>query len=605
MMTYALPAAGLLIAKLLIVLTLAYGISARRKIDLLGAWLCAWVAIQAAMLAAIFLASAAGILTGYVIWIAVALVALAVGTWTLSLGGLPTWSRRRPDPFAAFAGLAFVMVVALLSAKALIFTDNSLDAQVYGIVRNAIWMHDRSVFVHMPTPNFPVFTYEWVGELVALPYALVSGNIQGLPFGNVECVVFCFFAFAWLAVRLGAPASWAFFIGLALVTSPALLGLSSAIKGDLLACGAMAFAAGHAVRFSQERDGLSAFFLPVGIAMAVGAKLTAVVFGLPLAIAGAILLLRSRDLGAAAAMAAGCVLSAVFLLRYGLNAVFFDSALMHAEEPRIGLATFLDNVEWLLRQLIQFAPEPAGRARNTTSLAGGFGLLSVVIAVAVLVEWSQGMRPARWRVFLLALAAFVTLAMMFMLPYYPWSLRYYLPAILIGVTALLAAPVHVYRMPVRIGFAGVCLFAAVLNSLWFVRPGEVWGNRSLEDGLNYALAATPLQRATMLSREVPENFDIGVDFDIKDRTQTFVVLHQINAPILSVVGSYAQNRLIFTRDADDLIAVADRMKPDFVVLTKHRLYPVTEATRRSLALLGYTIRKDGAFAAIAARNGLH
>lgn len=597
-MAYALPALFLLAAKLLLTSACGMVLAARFKVDGLGAWLCAWLAVQASLFFAIYAASVVELLTGYavIVWLLAAASAAAPQTMAAMRHAAPLGRLSRIELLAC---AAFAGVVLLLTLRALIFTDNTADAQAYGIVRNAMWMNYRSVLVHMQSPNYPVFTYEWLGELIALPYALVSGNIQGLPFGNVEIAIFCCAALAWLAIQFGAPLWWSLLIGVALVTSPALLGMAAAIKGDLLACGALAFAAAIAIRLARERDSLSAFFLPVGISMAVGAKLTASVCGAALAIVGAIIVLRNRRL--IGAMAAGCVLSILLLLRYILNAAVYGSFLMHSEQAVVGFRTFAENVVGIAKQIVRFhAPSLTGGHYNW-SLSAGFGyFLCALILVAIMIGLSGPLRrPNADRVVLITLGVAATLALMLFVPLKPWVLRYYLPAILIAAVALIAFPVP--RSSLRVGLAAMALCVIAADTVWFMRGGEAWGGLSFRLGLKAALAATPLQRALMAPADVAENFELGVDLDRRERPLTFTVLQQHASPILRIVGSYGQNRLIFAGDQHQLLALSERHNPDFVVFIVQPGYRPSDQLTKGLSAAGYEWFKDGAQGVIARR----
>jgi hypothetical protein len=205
------PAVLLLALKLLVV---TYGSKQFRALapDGLGAWLSAWIALQAYLFVVMLLASAVHGLNALTIWSAVAL-AVVIVLWS-ARGSPPLFHASETARTSGIAPWLFAALFIAVTLRASIFSDFTRDGQTYTLVRNAVWMNNHSLLVHMPSPQIAVFVYEWNSDLIAVGYGLVSGNLQGLTFGNIEIFLFCYLAFCWLALRLGANLAWATMVAL-------------------------------------------------------------------------------------------------------------------------------------------------------------------------------------------------------------------------------------------------------------------------------------------------------------------------------------------------------------------------------------------------------
>ena len=129
----------------------------------------------------------------------------------------------------------FVFVALLMTARAFVLSDFTWDAQTYGMPRLAIWMHagfDPGRYADGPD-QYHRQRMEWRAERPPL-WLEVSGNLQGFGFGNVEILLVAFLAALWLAEVLGASRRVAEFTAATLVATPAVIGLATTVKGDLL-----------------------------------------------------------------------------------------------------------------------------------------------------------------------------------------------------------------------------------------------------------------------------------------------------------------------------------------------------------------------------------
>jgi hypothetical protein len=500
------------------------------------------------------------------------------------------------------------VLFAALAVRASIFSDFSWDAQTFGLVRTALWMNYHSILVHMPTVAFTIFVDEWNSELVALTYGLVSGNLQGLMFGNVEILLVCYVAFVWLASRLGAPPAWAAMVGLVAVTAPVCLGLAGAIKGDLLACGALAMTAGWLTAlYASPNRAMAVAMLPTCAALAFGAKVITLPLLLIIGVAAIVLVIRywqgSRFV---VPIALGAMGAAVFLARFELNAIVYGNPLrrIDAESPVIGWSTFVGNIEPITHQMLWFGVHAQGTPQFTYILAGGLGLAGFFALLVLAVQWSAGIAPTRERLLILAGAFAAALVMAWLIPWADWTFRFYAPTVLTGVTAILSFPLDRLAKWLRAFVVGFGLLTVLMNAWWMTQPGEANGNRSLEDAIKATLHGTPLDRALLAQQWITDNFRKGLpDFD-RDAPLTFAVFQDHStAPISPLVGSRAQNRLFLAADIEGLAQLTQSLHPDFVVIMKRSQHNfMNEKTRALFASLGYTWLSDRDLAAIAERD---
>jgi hypothetical protein len=601
-MLYTAPAILLLAVK---IFATTWGARLLRPIspDRIGSWVTSWVIVQAILFVVMLLASAFNILDAVTIWATV-----IIGTAAVLLPG----RRCKPLGVADIArqgGIGpwlFAVLLATLAARAMIFSDFSWDAQTHGIVRNAVWMNYHSILVHMPTLYTKIFTNEWNGELISLMYGLVSYNIQGLTFGNIEVLIACYVAYCWLALRLGAPPAWAAMVGLVMATAPAVLGLVAAFKGDLLSCGALAMTLGWLMVLSTPSNrAMAVAMLPTCGALAFGAKVTTLPLLLIIGIVAVALVVRSsynrRLIVPTGVAVAG---AAVFLDRFGLNAIVYGDPLQRIpqESPVVGWSTFADNIEPLTHQMLWFGVHTQGVPQYTSILAGGLGLTGFLALVVLVVQWSKGITPGRERLLILAGVVAAVTTTSWMIPWADWTFRYYLASVIVGLVAVVSFPVDRLAIWARSAVVGLSLLTAFMNTYWFTRPGEANGNRSIGDAIRLTINATPLDRALLAQQTITDSFRTGLpDFD-RNTPLTFAVLQGIDAPISPLVGSRAQNRLFLAANVEGLARLTRSRHPDFVVITKRSNNPMNQQTRALFAGLGYKWLAERNLAAIARRD---
>jgi hypothetical protein len=598
-MPYAAPALVLFGLKLLVP-TLGSRLLRSLSPDRVASWLAAWVIFQAVIFLVLILASIGQLLGALTIWSFV--IIAAVGTWVVGRSVKPIGVI---DIFklGGVAPLVFAVLLAALAARAAIFSDFTWDAQTYELVRAALWMNYGSILVHMPTQQSAVFTYEWNGELIALAYGLVSGNLQGLMFGNVEVTLLCYVAFCWLAYRLGAPTRWAAMIGLVAAGTPATLGLGGAVKGDLLACGAFAMTVGWLTQLDSPNRTLPVAMLPMCGALALGAKLPTII---PLTIVGIVALAQMvrylPNLRLVLPMMLGGLGAAVFLARFAINAAVYGSPYQHAESSAFGWPTLIENFKPFGYQLLHFS---ADNDQTSSILSGGLGTSGYFVLLALTAQGMRRIKPTLPQVWVPVGSIVAALAIASIIPYQPWTFRYYLPAVVVGMIAALSFPFDRLTVFLRSSLTALWLASVVINVAWFTRPGEANAGRSVGDLIPALLHATPLERALMQSPEILHDFNEPAGTFDRSQPLTIAVLQGVDEVISPILGSRAQNRLVFAPDIKGLTQLIVSLRPDYIVITRYWHDPANQETLSLLSQLGYKfsvgelatvgVRKDGAY----------
>lgn len=584
-----------MIAALSLKLAAATGLAAilqRHLGDRLSAWLASWIILTAATNAAIIAASGFGALGAPFIW-----------TWLVASACVCcAWSYREILPTVdwkiALAAAPLCLVVLAVMARAFIFADFTWDAQTYGLVRLGLWMNYGSVLIHMPTVQINVFTNEWNGELISLVYGLAAGSLQALMFGGVEILLVTCLAAVFLARTLGAPMPWALLIGGVVGSTPAVLGASGILKGDLLACAGLLMAAGWGLRLGPGRS-LTLALVIASAALAFGAKLS-VAFGVA-AVCGIAAWMALRKM-TAKEIRAGALLGAlpalVFSSRYVINLAVYGNLIVRirGEEPTPGLDTLIESLDYLGGMLVQFSIHRAGEPTYGWLLSAGMGLtfvLALATAVARIV-WGDSWTGRSTS--LIAIVLFSVFATAYILPTWPWSFRYYLPMVLVVAVALLAA------IEPRREWAAAGVLAAVavtvVQGSYLGWAGEINGNGSIQRAAILLPTISPIDR-TLISNP-PLRADYGLDkFDFdRSHPQTFAVLAEFNRPIAPFLGSRAQNKLILASTFDELKDAVASADPDFIVVTK---VPNSSTSRRDFE--HYEVEFDNAAVSIARRIG--
>lgn len=491
---FLLPTAYLFL-KVAAVWAVGKGFSARFGHDRLTALLAGWMMVNAGQNALILGLSAFDALS-QPLYILCALFAVAAVYAAMRQSRFPAISEADVPQARLILALGLLAILLLLFwLRAGFGADYTWDAQTYGVPRLAIWLNYGTVFVHMPTIQLNLFVNEWNGELNALAYGLAAGSYTAFNYANLEVLAGFMAVVFWLARLFGAPVLNALCLMLILGSMPAILGLASTLKGDLLGCVGLLFAAGWLLRLLRgDRSGVNLILLLLAASWALGAKISVLLPLLVLIIVAG--LAQRRNLTAAMIglprsmlLWAGAGLL-IFSSRFWANWFVYGNPLQRVDAEKVVFQPgyVLDNLVLAFARIFPGLIEtPANHLSwalsNDMGVAAWF-LSAALLLWVVLRRFTNATASAKAKPavmfampgllpLLLAGIAMAVLATMFLTPAFNWNFRYFLPGLLllfIAAGARLQELPRWHATPLLIG----SLLVVVANVALAVRPGEIF-----------------------------------------------------------------------------------------------------------------------------------
>ena len=599
--------------------------------DQLSGFIAGWLLIVALQSGIVLLLSAFALLSRWPV-LACMLLSAAWMHWRgrrlqLRGPGRLTWNCYPP-----LLSVVFVFIAVWL--RSLFFYDYTWDAQVYEIPRLVIWLQAASVFIHMPTLQLNLFVNEWNAELNALAYALASGAYVGFAFGNLEVLLLLFCAVVWVGVLLGATTFWAICLAAIIASAPAVLGLASTVKGDLMACTAFVMAFGWLVRITRgDRSALPLGMAILCSALAVGSKASVLipmiaVLGIAVVLAGktAIPLFwqssRLTKIGFAAALL-------IFTSRFWVNLFVYGDALKRiaVEQAQFSVGHIVGNLSVTADRTLAVWQEMKGQGQMW-ALAGSMGASVWLILVVVLVclfsrgglrrvdaaspaataesgvgQRTDGLRPMgyKWTCTIAFAVVAATLLSMAFLQAMPWSFRYFLPGVLV---MLLCASAWALRTDGALGtlLSVTVVFVIAINVLITARPGEVLPTPHLQAlAAEVTRADTPLKRISLVLKGPYQLAAVdALDLDTP-RPLNILAFNEIDRSLVPLLGSHAQNRIRLVADTSALVELCTQATWDAVVVVK-KADVKDRALAATLEQKGYLVVVDNAQYMIALRH---
>jgi hypothetical protein len=590
----ALPfalATTLLIVKLFNVVCIARIVSAKCHLDATASLIAAWLLLVALQTAVILALSAAGHLDQFAfvsLWIvgSAVLFSAAYALPRLSL-------RARLNGWNLVPLLAGALVLGAVWLRSALFFDSTSDGQTYGLPRLILWLHAKSVFIHMDTPQINLFTNEWIAELNMVAYALWSGDYLGFNFGNLELLAVFIATVYWIARLLGIPGVIALVMAVAFVSTPAVIGLATVMKGDLLACVALCIAFGWLLRIKRgEQQPVAFSFLLLSLGLAVSAKistaLVAVLFGV-WAVAGVDLKsFRQTYRSWWSVFVVATLATTVLLSRFWTNWWVYGNPVkrVKGEEAAFALQNVVGNADIALRQC--FPWKVLWDDSEAWALIASMGMtvwfLLALVATSLVFSVMKRARAGRktdarrrawsgcintgWLVLFALAVVIVTAVAMAMTPPHPWTFRYFLPAVLVVILVccvpLTGFPRHENLL--RIALVALCCVVAA-NSLAQAKFGEILPVSFEKMTASLKVSDTALKRAAV---KLPFTLAVAgvADWRLDAPEGLSIAVYQsINHSLLPFMGSRAQNSISFTRDIDDLIRTASQTSWDAIVIS--------------------------------------
>ncbi|MCW5772529.1 MAG: hypothetical protein KIT16_12885 [Rhodospirillaceae bacterium] len=578
--------------KLLIVAALARALRSRCP-DALGAWLAGWVIATALIFVFFLTLSLADLLTRpvfYAVMVVCAVIAASTMRRRAEFIDIPSDGRILLAFFALF-WIAF-------ATRALLFQDFSSDAPAVHMARIGLWMHYQTILVHMPALFTTVFSAGWNGELIGLYYGLATGDLQGPIFGNVEVLLVTFFASVWVSRLCGASLSWAYAVAGLVALCPAVLGVATTVKGDLLAAGAGILALGWVILLRADRSGFTAAALVTCAALSAGAHLTGSIVMVAICLYG-VFVAGIQPFLRANALTACVPLAAVFLSRYVVNMVVYANPIQRidGEGPEPGLHTFIENAHLILSRSLQFSMPVSDGHQYAWHIAGGLGLTGLAfVTAASAAVWAR----RRQDIPLLSIVVFALGVSSFAVPHYWWGFRYFLP----GVLGILVLVLSRSEVGPRWIITGIATVASAFNISYLTWGGELNGNTSFTYALSQQMGMQPVERTFLawdLRRKYSEYARLRLD---RANSLTFVVFQNDREPgrdILPFIGSKAQHRVILVRSQQDVAAAARLHQPDFVAVAKPGGKAVPKSIRDAIVAAGFIWIVDNPWRSIFAR----
>ncbi|MEL3888641.1 hypothetical protein V6B08_00110 [Ferrovibrio sp. MS7] len=589
MTDFVLPTAYLFL-KVAAVWVVGKGFSARFSHDCLTALLAAWMMVNAGQNALILALSAFDALSqpAYVIC---ALLTVAAAHAAMQL------YRFQPAAVADIPPARLMLPLGLLAILLVLFwlrsglgADYTWDAQTYGVPRLAIWLNYGTVFVHMPTIQLNLFVNEWNGELNALAYGLAAGSYAAFNYANLEVLAGFMAVVFWLTRLLGAPIFTAMCMALLLGSMPAILGLATTLKGDLLGCVGFLFAAGWLLRLLLgDRSGVNLALLLLAASWAFGAKISVL---LPLLVLVAVAgLALGRDLSVAAIKLPRSVLLwagaglLIFSSRFWTNWIVYGNPMQRVDVEKVAFQAsyVLDNLVLAFARIFPGVIETPSD-HLSWALSNNMGGTAWFLCGALLLwaGWrrftigaaSVKAKPAvaspRLLPFLLAGVAAAVLVTMFLSPAFNWNFRYFLPGLLLLFMAAGARLVAETRWQFAIlTFCSVIVVA--INVALAVRPGEIVPSVVWQQPVSRSAAAnTPIKR---LLRAYDFIYQTAAVDELRldtDKALEILIYKEFAPALLPFIGSQAQNRLTLVATINDLLAKADLRRWDIVVVAALR-----------------------------------
>lgn len=609
-------ASAYLAIKLFLVFAVAKLIQPRWALDRLSSLIAGWLIVQALQAGLVLGLSAVGLLY-QPYFLTLTLIFAALVCWRTRMLSLPRESVNpswRDHP----ALIAIGGILILMWVRSLFLYDFTWDAQTYGLPRLAIWLNSGSVFVHMPTLQLNLFVNEWNAELNSLAFALVSGGYLGFAFGNLEVLLWLFVSIAWVARLLGASAYSAIVLSEVLGSTPAMIGLASTIKGDLLAIVAFVIAAGWLIHAMKDKSALAVVLCLLSATLAIGAKISVALPVIAVLSVAAGMLRRTRGIREISRLNAVTksvlfLSLMVFSSRLWTNWVVYGNPLkrIDAERAHFSLGNMFANLDLAGIRLFGILDEVQGKGAMW-ALAGSMGGSAwFVVASCLLVlthAWggywartrnrinsgaSDQVIATSWLMMVMGSVLFAVLVSMTLSPAYLWNFRYFAPGILllmIGIGVFSQSGIQtVWQQRSLKALAAV---AVLVNIVITVRPGEVVPKLNL-----VALAAEIKQADTQLKRmslfikgpyEMASVDALGLD---SGAPLKILVFKDLETSFIPFLGSRAQNLIQTVSNGSDLLAAAAQPGWDVVaILQKQELRD--PALKDALELKGYWVLVD-------------
>ncbi|WP_412755992.1 hypothetical protein [Legionella bozemanae] len=450
--------------------------------------------------------------------------------------------------------LGALAVFLTLAYRSFYFYDNTWDAIVYGLTRIDFYAHSHTLFINQPTQAINIFSSEWNGELNSLFYLLCVDNEQACSFGNVEIWLLSFLGYSWLSGIFGVPAHFRFFSGLLLASTPVILGLTTTVKGDLLASTCFAIGIGFTFRALSKEDSqnsaLNLLFAYSSFGLAMGAKIIVLPF-VCLTIFFLMAIFLSNKKSNWLIFLSGVFLFTIANSRYVLNYFDFEDFFNRLQSPAPSFNNIIGNLNVIIKSgsSISFLFSPP---QQYYVLQYGLGFLAIPIALWFVYSlWLKGTHIyTRKKLHLqnhryLVVIFFMIIGFSYLLinlPWRSWSFRYFTPYLLVLVTFIIAWPFHFktsnyYRDRLLV----ICTIVIIMTNgiFTFLQAGEMFP-------VPYIVAKnqSEMERKLALHPYLLTNLNNLKEKSLeKIHDANILLFNGINSPALPFFGEKHQNNI--------------------------------------------------------------
>jgi len=611
--------------KIFLVFTVGKILLSHWHLDRLSSLVTGWVMVQALQAAIILgLSSVALMYRPYFLALMfLCSVLLFLSSKLSGKSGAWTSLSLQDNPSLLFIG----GVMLLMWLRSLFFFDYTWDAQTYGLPRLALWLHAGNVFLQMPTLQLNLFVNEWNAELNALAYALASGTLMGFSFGNLEVLLWLFVSIAWVARLLGVTTYWAVILAAVIGSTPAMIGLASTVKGDLLAVVGFLMTAGWLIFLKKQNTPIAFGMCLVSSTLAAGSKISVALPAIAiLTIAAAALKSgksRHSPRPATSSHLLFVLIIAIFSSRFWVNWAFYNNPLkrIDVEHANFAFNNLIANLLLASSKMLNIQEELYGHGAMW-ALSGNMGgaawfiLLSIPLALLgthrhyalTAPEGTAAQYEAigfdnTWRLLTGGLTLIATLAPMTLTPAYPWTFRYFSPGIILllilgWATALRSEPTGWRRQTLL----SIAALAVLVNLGGVMRPGEVLPTPDYRMLLaEIKQADTSIKRMSLFIKgpsQLAAVDQLGLD---RETPLNILAFKDLETSLVPFLGSRAQNDIQLVANSKDFINTAKSNTWDIVSILQKIEFRDKEISS-ALEQLGYLILIDNEQYLIAVPN---
>jgi hypothetical protein len=466
-----------------------------------------------------------------------------------------------------------------------------------------------------------------------------SGAYLGFNFGNLEILIVLFAVIAWIAGLLGVPLFGAFFLSAVLGSAPAILGLASTVKGDLLACTAFLMAFGWLIQLKEgDRSPLVFGIIVLSVTLSLGSKISVLLPAITILIFATALMGRSitHDLWQLPILIRLGLVAILFIFssRLWTNWVVYGNPLIRIEHVQFSFVQMLANMELAADRMFAIGKELQGKGQMW-ALSGSMGGTAWFIVICVILSLPGAAKRFRRSTpyqsastdtpagglsnsttahdlgvnslakiglpIFIATAASMALSdaslalldpSLGLSDAAPWAFRYFLPGVMVLLLGIGAITLS------KDIFSGSCIIIAFISILTIAvnigitsRPGEVLPTIHFDKLVTMVQQAnTPLKRISLMLKgpyQAAEVENLGLDA----KPMRILTFNGLGEPLIPFLGSHAQNRIRTVANEKDLIFASTQAEWDVVaiLLKKNLRDPIIT---RQLIQQGYFVVVD-------------